>query len=128
MPCVISKLLKNEPIKLTACEQTYNYLYIKDFTQQLHKLIEFTGNKSGIYNLCASRSVKLKDFLLQITNTMGLSPDLLQFGAIPYRKGQNMYIAGDNSKFQKIFNSDNNSENMAEGLLKTIEFYKNLQQ
>jgi len=128
IPGVISKLLKNEPVKLTACEQTYNYLYINDFAQQLHKLIEFTENKSGIFNLCASRSIKLKDLLLKITDTMGLSPDLLQFGAIPYREGQNMYIAGDNSKFQKIFNPDNNYEDMTEGLLKTIEFYKKLRQ
>lgn len=128
MPCVISKLLKNEPVKLTGCEQTYNYLYINDFAQQLLKLIEFSGNKSGIYNLCSSRSIKLKDILLQITDSLGLSPDLLQFGTIPYRKGQNMYIAGDNSKFQKIFNPVIGSENTTEGLLKTIEFYKKKQQ
>jgi len=128
IPNVISKLLRNEPVKLTACEQSYNYLYINDFVAQIHKLIDFEENTSGIYNLCSSRSIKLKDLLLQITDLLGLSPDLLQFGALPYRKGQNMYIAGDNSKFQKIFNPVNGLENITKGLLKTIEFYKTKQQ
>ncbi len=128
IPSVISKLLRNEPIKLTACEQSYNYLYIRDFVSQIHELIDFQENRSGIYNLCSSRSIKLKDLLFQITESLGLSPDLLQFGTIPYRKGQNMYIASDNSKFQKIFNPANGSENITEGLLKTIEFYKKKQQ
>ncbi len=124
IPGVISQLLKKEPIKLTACEQQYNYLYIGDFVDQLHTVVESLENKSGVYNLCASQPIRLKDLLMQVVSILGLSQELLLFGALPYRKGQNMYIAGDNSKFQKMFRSNIIEENMTEGLLNTIKHYK----
>ncbi len=53
---------------------------------------------------------------------MGVSSELLQFGAIPYRTGQNMLIAGDNSKFRKCFViNDNYQIGLTNGLIKTID-------
>jgi nucleoside-diphosphate-sugar epimerase len=128
IPSVISKLLKNESIPLTRCEQQYNYLYIDDFVSQFLSVIQLPENKSGIYNLCNSESITLKDLLIQIANLMGLSQKMLQFGAIPYRAGQNMLIAGDNSKFRSCFaNNDNAQLDLANGLLKIIEFHKKKQ-
>jgi nucleoside-diphosphate-sugar epimerase len=39
IPTVISKLLKNETVPLTSCEQQYNYLYIKDLVAQILSVI-----------------------------------------------------------------------------------------
>lgn len=126
MPTVISKLVKNESIPLTSCEQHYNYLYIEDFLDQLLFVVRCTENNSGIYNLCNSESIPLKNILLQIANLMGVSPQLLQFGAIPYRPTQNMLIAGDNSKFRKYFSIEDETRiGLINGLKKTIEYYKN---
>lgn len=125
MPAVISKLLKNEPIQLTSCEQQYNYLYIEDFLSQFLSVVRSTENKSGIYNLCHSESIALKELLIQIANRLGVSQKLLQFGAIPYRPGQNMLIAGDNSKFRKCFAvKDEPYIGLINGLIKTIEYHK----
>jgi nucleoside-diphosphate-sugar epimerase len=125
MPTVISKLLKNEPIQLTSCEQQYNYLYIEDFLSQFLSVVRSTENKSGIYNLCHSESIALKELLIQIANLLGVSQKLLQFGAIPYRHGQNMLIAGDNSKFRKCFAvKDEPYIGLINGLIKTIEYHK----
>lgn len=125
IPSVISKLIKLEPIPLTPCEQQYNYLYIEDFLSQFLSVIQSPENKSGIYNLCHSELIALKDLLLKIVNLMGVSQKLLQFGAIPYRSGQNMLIVGDNSKFRNCFaNNDNPQFGLTDGLLKTIEYHK----
>jgi len=125
LPTVISKLVKNESIPLTSCEQQYNYLYISDFLKQFLAVVQCSENKSGIYNLCSSESIPIKNLLLQIANLMGLSSELLQFGAIPYRPGQNMYIAGDNSKFRKYFSINHETQiGLINGLKKTIEYYK----
>jgi len=125
IPSVISKLIRSEYIPLTLCEQQYNYLYIDDFVHQLLDVVPSTENKSGIYNLCQSESITLKDLLIQIAHLMGLSQKMLQFGAISYRTVQNMLIAGDNSKFRKCFaNNDNAQLGLTKGLLKTIEYYK----
>lgn len=125
IPTVISKLLKKEPIPLTPCQQQYNYLYIEDFVSQFLSIFKSSENKSGIYNLCHSESITLKDLLIQIANLMGVSQKLLQFGAIPYRTGQNMVITGDNSKFRNSFVINDNSQiGLTNGLIKTIDYHK----
>lgn len=125
MPTVISKLLKNEPIFLTSCEQQYNYLYIQDFLGQLLSVVQCNENKSGIYNLCNSKSIVLRDLLLRIANLMNVSKSLLRFGSLPQRTGQNMLIAGDNSKFRGCFsNKDDLYIGLTNGLIRTIEYHK----
>ena len=124
IPMVISKLLKQETIKLTLCEQRYNYLYIKDFTKQILKLVNCEYDKSGIYNLCNSEPVILKEFLIKITEIMETPQELLAFGEIPYRPRQNMLITGNNLKFHNSFNSDKVSYELTAGLINTIEYYK----
>lgn len=125
IPTVLSKLLKNESIQLTSCEQQYNYLYIEDFVSQLLSIVICKENKSGIYNLCNSESIALKELLIQIANLIGVSQILLQFGALPLRTGQNMLIAGDNSKFRKcFFVKDHSQIGLTNGLKKTIEYHR----
>lgn len=124
MPTVISKLIKKEQIPLTSCEQQYNYLYIKDFLAQFLAVVECNENNSGIYNLCNKESFSLKKILVQIANLMDVSSNLLQFGKIPLRSGQNMLIAGDNSKFINIF-PVNEEIGLTQGLINTIEYHKN---
>ncbi len=123
MPSVISKLLNNDSIQLTKCEQQYNYLYIKDFTKQLLSIVTCQEDKSGIYNLCDSVPVSLHELLLKIADLMGAPVQLLDFGAIPYREGQNMLIAGDNSKFKNNFPVVN-QVGLIQGLINTIKHHK----
>ena len=126
IPKTILTLLKNDPINLTSCEQKYNYLYIMDFADQLLAVIHSRENKSGIYNICDSESISLKALLIKITDFLGVSQNLLKFGALPYRYRQNMLIAGDNSKFRYNFSFDKDSLiGLTNGLQKTIEFHKN---
>jgi len=124
MPTVISKLIKKEQIPLTSCEQRYNYLYIKDFLTQFLAVVGCNENNSGIYNLCNKESISLKKLLVQIADLMDVSSNLLQFGKIPLRSGQNMLIAGDNSKFLNIF-PVNEEIGLTQGLINTIEYHKN---
>ena len=126
IPSTISKLLRKEPIELTLCEQKYNYLYVMDFINQLLAVVHSQKNKSGIYNICHNESISLKDLLMKITDLIGVSQNLLKFGVVPYRIGQNMLIAGDNSKFIKHFPDDRESFfGLNNGLKKTIDYHKN---
>jgi nucleoside-diphosphate-sugar epimerase len=125
IPSVISKLINGEQIKLTSCEQKYNYLYIKDFVTQLLAIVNCKENKSGIYNLCNSESIILKALLKKVADLMNLSEDLLEFGEISQRTGQNMYISGDNKKFLHSFEPDqSNFVGFDSGLRRTIEYYQ----
>jgi len=125
IPSVISTLLKHEPVQLTPCEQRYNYLYIKDFTAQIAAIVACNENKSGIYNICTTEAVALNDLVSKIADLAGVSHELLQFGALPYRNGQQMLIHGDNTTFRTVFNPTGKpSFGLEKGLLKTIEYYK----
>lgn len=125
IPTVISKLLKNVPVELTACEQKYDYLYIKDFCNQLLCVINSKTNNSGIFNICNSKSNAIKELLRELASLMKVSNNLLQFGHIPYRQRQNMLIAGDNTKFKNAFKYYKDTYGISKGLLNTIEYHKN---
>jgi hypothetical protein len=63
--------------------------------------------------------------LIKIAELTGVSQNLLHFGAIPYRPGQSMVIAGDNSKFRKYFNiKDEALVGLTKGFINTIEYHK----
>jgi nucleoside-diphosphate-sugar epimerase len=126
-PYVISNLLKNKAVKLTLCEQKYNYLYIDDFLNHLFPIVQSNVNKSGIYNICDDESITISKILEQVSDLMDVPRKLLQFGFLPYRHGQNMMIDGDNSKIKNTFSIDSQSfTGITNGLIKTIEYYKKL--
>jgi nucleoside-diphosphate-sugar epimerase len=127
IPLVISRLLRNEPIKLTSCDQKYDYLYIEDFVRYIISIVICEENKSGIYNICNSESIVLRDLLKIIAELMNVSSDLLRFGEIHQRPSQNMIIAGVNKKFITSFNLEEDTPiGLTEGLRRTINYYKKL--
>lgn len=79
----LQKLLKNEPLQLSDCNQNWNFLYIRDAVQQIYRLMEVINDdesfESGVYNIASSDTRILKDFVLEmkaITN----SKSELRFG------------------------------------------------
>lgn len=128
IPSVICKLLVNESVMLTSCEQKYNYLYIKDAVNQLLSIVCCCDNKSGIYNICNSKSIVLKELLLRIADFMKVPHSLLRFGEVPYRVGQNMIISGNNNKFLTAFKKESVNElfGLDAGLQRTIDYYKKI--
>jgi nucleoside-diphosphate-sugar epimerase len=103
LPTVISKLQNNTEIELTGGEQKYDYIYIQDLCEMIHIVIESRKRKSGIYNLCTGKSIKIKDMLSIAAEKLAKPKKLLKFGTIPYRPDQTMNIVGNVSKFEKNF-------------------------
>lgn len=102
-------------------EQQYAYLYVKDFAIAIKRFIEYRGNCSGIYNISASKSAKLKSIITNIKNTINPA-FVLNFGALPYRQDQSMLVAGDTNKYNQIFGEiDKTSFEVA--IKNTISFY-----
>ena len=57
---------------------------------------------------------------------MHVSQDLLKFGEISQRPGQNMFIAGDNKKFVNSFTpGEYNPVGLIGGLQRTIDYFRN---
>ncbi|MDD2576909.1 MAG: NAD(P)-dependent oxidoreductase [Bacteroidales bacterium] len=125
IPNVISHLQNGEKILLTEGEQEYNYLYVEDFLDKIKRIVEETQNLSGIYNICNENTVQLKKILTTLSNIMGVSEHLLEFGTLPYREGQNMIISGSCKKFRETFHFDKPDLELKDALQKTIEIYTN---
>jgi len=119
---VIDKLLQGSSIELTPCEQRYNYIYVDALMPEINSVLVNKTNHSGIYNLCASESIILKDMLYRVASLMGKSSKFLRFGDLIYRNNQPMVVDGNVSKFIDVFkNHKKISPNIESGLLKTIQ-------
>jgi nucleoside-diphosphate-sugar epimerase len=120
LPFAIKRMLNNDDIDLTECEQRYDYLYVKDFCKGI--ILVLKSEISGIYNLSSNRSIKLREILLTIKDISN-SKSNLNFGALSYRKNQVMRMEGDSTKFYSAFNFNPETE-LKYSLAQTISFYK----
>jgi len=120
LPFAIKRMLKNENIDLTKCEQRYDYLYVKDLCKAIILLLESEIN--GIYNLSSNKSIMLKEILLLIKDITN-SKSNLNFGALDYRENQVMHMEGDSTTFYEALNFNPEIE-LKNSIAQTISFYK----
>jgi nucleoside-diphosphate-sugar epimerase len=123
LPQVMGKLLKGDMIELTEGKQCYDYLYMDDFIHRLILVTDSEFNKSGVYNICSGRAVEIRHLLELIAAKLNVSGNLLKFGAIPYRKNQNMYMVGSSDNFDSCFGKSD-FEELDETVAKITSFYK----
>ena len=119
LPFAINKMLNNEDIDLTGCEQRYDYLFVKDFCKII--ILMLNSEKSGIYNLSSNNSIQLKEILIMIKE-ITKSNSKLNFGALKYRDNQVMHMEGDSTKLYKEINF--NTLSLNKGLTETIYYSK----
>lgn len=102
IPSLISKMRSGEiSIDLTKCEQKYAYLYVGDLAKALVSILDTKG-KCGAYNLSAKKALSLRYVITYIRDR--IKPDFqLNFGRLPYRKGQAMCIHAETDKFVQAF-------------------------
>jgi len=123
IPQVIRNLRNRETIKLTAGNQVYDYLYSDNFITNFMKILTEESDKSGIYNLCSGLGIDIKSLINQIATNFPDGKSLLDFGKIPYRDNQNMYMVGNSEKFESAFGKIS-SENLKDSIIKTINSYQ----
>ena len=81
------KMLKNEDIKLSSCEQMYDFIYIKDAVSQMLAVAE-RGKDLERYYIGNSKPRRLKEFVFAMKKVLNSSSEL-HFGAIE-RKGSDL--------------------------------------
>lgn len=123
IPATINNLLHLKTMDLTPCEQRYDYLYTKDFTNGIFRVVNNSNVESGIYNMSSGQSTKIKDILTYLENKIAANQNLLQIGALPYRPNQVMHMEGNSNKFFQAFKF-NPTYNITKGLDETLNYYK----
>jgi nucleoside-diphosphate-sugar epimerase len=123
LPQVMTKLCAQQEIELTEGRQCYDYLYMDDFIQRLNQVITCQSSDSGVYNICSGRSVEIRQLLILIANKLNISTSKLKFGAVPYRKNQNMLMVGSPDYFENTF-GNLSIDSIEDTVIKITEFYK----
>jgi UDP-glucose 4-epimerase len=89
----LAALRKGEPLELTRCEQTWDYLHERDAGAAFLAIGE-RGVDRRTYPLGSGQGRPLKDFLLELRHLCG-SGSSLHFGAKEYYPGQPMHLVAD---------------------------------
>lgn len=112
----LEKFRKNEPMDLTECTQSWNYLYVKDAAKIIVNLINSNAG-TGIYNIAGDDTRQLKSYINELHNICHSSSSV-NFGAYtPLELPVNL-----NPDISKILNEINgfNFTDFADGVSETI--------
>lgn len=122
IPSLIKSMATTDYIDLTPGEQKLSYLYVGECARAIMMAI-YANGKSGVYNICSDNPMPLRTLVEKIRNKV--NPDFkLNFGALPYRYGQCMYMEGDTEALRRNI-YDLNTTDFDEKLDMTIEYYLN---
>lgn len=123
IPSLIKAMCTQESMDLTKGEQRLPYLYVGECAKALVSPLK-TGDKSGIYNVCADNPQPLKSLVTKIKDQV--NPDFqLNFGALDYRFGQSMLMGSSTDKLKaNLYTLDTAS--FETHLQETIQYYRNL--
>lgn len=104
IPSTITALMKGEPPALSACTQTWDYVYVKDVARLVALILKKDGPFNDVYNLCSGIPVVLKDVVWLIREILGSAVEP-GFGAIPLPADGRRVLLGDMDKFHREFGS-----------------------
>lgn len=121
IPYVIQSLIQEKSPSLTACEQKWDYLHVKDGANAIVNLAQ--ANTTGVFNIGSGKTVVLKEVIDLIKQK--INPNLsIGYGEKAYSDNQIMHLEANMSKLRKNFNWSP-SINLKDGLAETIQFYQN---
>lgn len=123
IPSLIKAMCTKDSMDLTPGEQLLPYLYVGECAKAIVSPLQ-TDDKSGIYNVCADNPRPLKELVTMIKDKV--NPAFrLNFGALPYRFGQSMFMGSHTDKLARnLYTLDTTS--FETHLQETINHYVNL--
>lgn len=100
LPHLTAKLYRGETVPLTPGVQVRDFLYVDDVATGLQLAAEAAlEGRTGPFNLCSGRGVTVKWVAEHIAGLLGKPASLLDFGAMPYRPGEPLWLVGRPDRF-----------------------------
>jgi nucleoside-diphosphate-sugar epimerase len=101
----VACLSAGQPVALSPCNQLRDFIGIVDVCHAYTTLADdLPRTRFDIFNVCSGEPVRLRDFLLMITERMGAALGNLQFGAGSMREGEAQTSYGSNEKARQLLN------------------------
>lgn len=104
----MSKMSKGEPIDLSECTQSWNFLYVKDMAYQIERLCEAVIKKKanpGIYLMASDDTRTLKSYMEEMKRVLQSSSEL-RYGAVQTK--QVTSLNPDTTKLKMVIGKLNN--------------------
>lgn len=100
LPSIIARLSDDKPVSLSPGDQIRDFLYIDDVCDGLIRAADAAfARQWGPFNLCSSEPTSVKQMAIAAADALRKDRSLLNFGAIPYRPGENLWLVGDGTAF-----------------------------
>ncbi len=106
---IISKLQKNERVKIKYSQLIRDYMYSKDIANSFVELLK--SDVKGPVNICTGKGISLGEYALEIAKKMHKS-NLVE--VLNEETEQSLQIVGDNAILRSILKKDYNFESIAE--------------
>lgn len=119
IPKVINNFLNNQDLQLNSCLTIVDYIYIDDFVMGVDTIIN--NQLQGVYLICSNKETKIKSAIETIKDIMKPKSNIVYNERLPLLGPQ--YICGSSNKLMSLSNW-HPKYNLAEGLIKTIEYHK----
>ncbi len=122
LPYLIGRCLEDDEIKTSPGEQLRDYCFIDDVVDAVFLSMTNDNANGRIFNIGSGRPISIKEVVERVVNIVGSGKP--KFGAVPYRKGENMELYADVNLANKIL-SWSAKTTLDEGLIKTVSYYRN---
>ena len=120
LPSILQGLENDRPVELTGGEQQRDLLHVDDVADALfaaaccERLEPFAA-----YNVCSGTPVRIREVGETAADLLGKPRTLLQWGKLPYRSDESMWVVGDPSRFAQA-TSWRPKMNLAAGIQRMI--------
>lgn len=102
IPYVIEQLKKGEALDVSPCEQKRDFIYVDDFAETIHGLLDNSDKCVGeIVNVSSGNSVSLKE-IIEFYKSKLHSTSEVHYGALPYRENEAMDLKCSIGKMNQI--------------------------
>lgn len=121
LPQIIYGCLDDLEFPVSAGEQLRDFCYVEDVVDAIFRCMETDAVSGQVVNIGSGEARSIRNMVETIVNLIGQGRP--QFGAIPYRIGENMALYADITKAKELLNW-RPKKSLDVGLSKTIAWYK----
>jgi nucleoside-diphosphate-sugar epimerase len=119
LPVVTQALLAGRPAKVTEGAQVRDFMHVDDVARAFVAVLD--SDIRGSVNIASGTGVKLRD-LVQLIGAATQRSELIEFGAIPQRRGEPAVLVADVRRLRGTgFRPD---RDLAEGVSETVDWWR----
>jgi nucleoside-diphosphate-sugar epimerase len=122
IPEIIARAFRGQELAMTQGLQTREFNYVEDLVDGFVRAAVTPGIEGEVINIGCGEDISMRDLATTILDLMG-NPITPKFGALPERPAEIMEMRCDNTKARALLGWEP-KHSLAEGLAKTIEWYK----